>query len=473
MYVYYLPKDLYGYWLASGYFLVLITAVDPGLTIVVQQKVAMAYSKSDFEYLIRVISAAIILAFFIGCVIVLFGSILIKYVPSVLDIENSILVKNLNENLFIAVLGTGLSIFSFTIASINTGLLSSMAVNLITLLINLTSSFISGIMLKHGYGLYSITVPLLFSGFSFLAAQSLYLFLRLYSEGIKFNLKLSGVNELIGQLSITSIGRFMSLIASNVDLLLIAKLVSPITLVAYSITKKAFDYSKEILNLIVVSVSPSFTNLYADGDFIKVRKVFLLITRLIITLLTMVSGALTLYNECFINNWTNNTNYLGDSTNILLVFSLVIVLFYNMLQIFVTSFGLFKVYSHANFILTILQLLFIYFLTRLFGLNGSVIASCLAILVYPFFIYCKNLLHEMKINLMSLWKDYFDLVPLFPFVALYYYFFKPVELLEWKILFLEVICYLIAFISFTLIISQRLRGELLFFLKLVINKKLI
>ncbi|MCS2667844.1 hypothetical protein NXY34_04820 [Bacteroides fragilis] len=47
IYLVYIPKDLYGYWLATGNILTIISLLDPGIGGVVTQKVSYYYGKMD------------------------------------------------------------------------------------------------------------------------------------------------------------------------------------------------------------------------------------------------------------------------------------------------------------------------------------------------------------------------------------------------------------------------------------------
>ena len=49
LYLRFIPFEVYGAWLASGNMLAWLSTIDPGLTLVLQQRIAAAYGNQDFK----------------------------------------------------------------------------------------------------------------------------------------------------------------------------------------------------------------------------------------------------------------------------------------------------------------------------------------------------------------------------------------------------------------------------------------
>jgi O-antigen/teichoic acid export membrane protein len=470
MYIKYLPNDIYGYWLASGYFLVLIVSFDPGLTIVVQQRVAFTYAKREFNELVRVINSALILSLFLVFIILSFGFLIKGYIPEWVGVNVAESRVYLEKNLMYAFFGTALSFFSFTISAINSGLLSSIGVNFITIIVNLISSLISGLMLFKGFGLLSITIPMIFSGVFFVILQTTYLFFRLKHENIKFSIDLSNSSYLIKSLSLTFIGRMSSILSSNLDTIIVCKFVSPLTLVIYTISKKMFDYSKEVINQIIVAISPSLAGLTANKDKGINTIIFVRISRILLLLLIMIAGGLLIFNQSFVTLWIGKSQFIGSKINNYIVLSFIVLVIYNSLQIIINSFGLFREYSYANLIQGLLLIFFLFMGSKYMGIIGAILAPIFSIICGPIIIYMSGLKKILQINKSFIRDNYLDFIFLIILVFIYYNLIGNNLYTNWINLTTNVLLYVFLFITFSIIISKKNKIEFLYILKLFFGK---
>mgnify|MGYP003100149233 FL=1 len=64
LYLKYIPKDLYGFWLATGNILSILTLINPGFSDVIQQKVAYCYGLHDYKKIGLYTVSGICLTFF-------------------------------------------------------------------------------------------------------------------------------------------------------------------------------------------------------------------------------------------------------------------------------------------------------------------------------------------------------------------------------------------------------------------------
>ena len=124
LYLAYIPAEIYGFWLAAGYFLVLMTTCDPGLAVVLQQKVAAAYGQREMALVGAHIGSGLFLSTAVCSLVLLVGVTLASWVPSLVGVTAPDTARTLSLSFSLALAGTALALFSFSISAINQGLQS-------------------------------------------------------------------------------------------------------------------------------------------------------------------------------------------------------------------------------------------------------------------------------------------------------------------------------------------------------------
>ncbi len=313
LYLRYIPTRTYGYWLSTGYFLSLLVSIDPGLTTILQQRVAQYYARREFDALRTYVSGGLAVSGVIALTVLSIGLAVRGYVPGLLHIETPADRAMIARTLAFAVAGTSLSFFSFSVAAVNQGLQSSVGTGSIVLFANIASPVLSVFLLGRGYGVDGISIPMFVNGALLASLQLTYLFLRLRAERIALRFSIANVREIIGTLSLTFFGRTASIGAANLDSVIVARFVSPEALVSLVITKKAFDYGRELINQLVVSLQPTLAHLVASQDSRRAAAVVLRLVTICLWTLGFLLGGLISLNAEFVHIWVPQTPFLGQS----------------------------------------------------------------------------------------------------------------------------------------------------------------
>ena len=97
LYLSYIPVEIYGAWLASGNILAWISAIDPGLTIVLQQQTSTFYGAGELKKVGKLIGSGLILSCLILMIALFLGLIssyfIINLLNLSLDVDNSLILK--------------------------------------------------------------------------------------------------------------------------------------------------------------------------------------------------------------------------------------------------------------------------------------------------------------------------------------------------------------------------------------------
>ncbi len=316
IYLEYIDPLLFSLWLASGNILSWISVVDPGLAIVVQQKVAAAFGARKIEDLNRVTGSGLIINVAISVLfavaVLLFASLL----PSVLKITNLEHARELSVAFIWAGLGTALALFSFAVAAINQGLQNSLATGLISVVFQAIRIPFIYILLILGCGVSSLGVGLFISGAFMAAGQLVLMFVLFRQEGIRVEFSRRGLTSLTGDLSFSALLRVGTIGVYYMDLVVVNWMLGPASVAVLKFTRTACDVARPLVQRPAVALQAPLTHLLADqrnGE--KGRRIvarFLAIETWAIGLLV---GLLVGLNGEFVEVWVGRGYFGGIALN--------------------------------------------------------------------------------------------------------------------------------------------------------------
>lgn len=441
IYLKFIPVDIYGAWLASGNILVWIVAVDPGLTIVLQQQVGFAYGKQDTQSIREVAGGGLTIAAILTAFVILLGCFLAPYVPSLLELPASIDASVIVQPFLLAVIGNSLMLFSFSISSINSGLQGSLGVGIISIGSNLCGIILTIILLYNGFGLLAIAISSLFCGVFHTCGQFLYLLWRVIDEKIGFCFSFTNFSRLLKLLSYTSLGRISGIIAGNMDLFIVTRFLGPQAVAILSLTRKVPLLGGEIVTQPAVAFQPTISHLAGSGDENKKKEILLRLVRIELWVICLLFGGFITFNSDFISLWVGPQFFAGNIINLIVCSAVFINLGAYSLYIICIALGAIKRSSIASLAQSLLFILLVILGTKYYGLMGTVLASLISVLCvsawyYPLLLYkllnlspeqLKGMIYEGSVTISAIvalilslfwihsnsWLGFFALVILF------------------------------------------------------------
>ena len=315
LYLRYIPSDLYGAWSASGNVLTWITLCDPGISLVLQQRVATAYGRQDHAEVSGWIASGLLITAAISVLIIVTGMCFSFFFTAWMDLPAAVNQLVLARAFRWNVIGMGLMVFSFSIALINQGLQGSLWVGIITVSANLLRIMLVILLLINGFGLLAIALPSVVIGLVLIAGNLTYLYLIFRTKGVPFPRQATHLRQLLGVLSFTSIGRLAGTLANNVDLFFVARLLGPETVNVLRFTRCAPEMSRLFVERPFVAIHPALAHLLGSGDVDRARCILLRLLRLTFWFLALLVGGFAVFNECFIHLWVGEKFYAGGIVN--------------------------------------------------------------------------------------------------------------------------------------------------------------
>ena len=398
LYLKFIPIDVYGAWLASGNLLAWISVMDPGLTAILQQKIASAYGKQDLHNVRRLIGGGLFISLIILIITIFTGFIIAHYLPIWLTLPSSIDISLILRAFTLAVIGSSMMLFSFSIYAIIQGLQGSFGIGFITNGINIVAIIISIILLYSGYGLMALPISLLFSGIASSLGLGLYLLKRLIREEIGFSFSFQSVTSLAKLMSYTFLGRAAGIISNNVDLIFVSKFIGPEIVTIFSLTRKPIQLSREIINQPVVAFLPAITHLSGSGEIDKTRDILIRFIHFFVWTLLLVTGAIIALNGDFIHLWVGSSLFAGSTINIILCLGSFLALLSQSSAYLSFSLGNIKRNSLVNLVQSLFYIPLVIYGTKYFGLYGVVFAPIISTLAISAWYYPLSISRLVKFS---------------------------------------------------------------------------
>lgn len=379
LYLRHIPTDLYGAWQASGNVLMWMTMLDPGLSAVLQQRVAESYGARDTKAVSEWIASGLWITAGIVALLFVVGMTCSVFLGSWMNLPSGVDQHQLSSAFRWSVAGNALMILSFSVTSANQGLQSGMGIGLIFVGVTMLRLVLVLVLVTSGFGLYAIAVPSVAMGLLLFAGSYAYMRRRLQRENIPFTLAPRRLKALGALLSVTSLGRCATLVANNVDLFLVARILGPESVNVLRLTRTAPEMSRMLVERPIAAVQPSLSHLLGSGGTDRAREILLRMLRLIVWLLGLLIGGFIVFNQDFMRLWVGSRFYAGTSINVLLVAAFLVSVGTSMLSNLCFSAGKIRGTSLVGFAQVLLYLPMLWAGGRWFGMPGIVAAGLLSI----------------------------------------------------------------------------------------------
>src|SRR5690554_545510 len=178
LYLKHISAEVYGAWLATGNLLAWLTALDPGVSAALQQRIGHAYGEQKREKIGQWIGAGILVSVLICSVIIVVG----------LAIESVLLGwLELPADLDVGPLYSALTMASFAYGAMAYGLQGTLAVGLVQVVSTAASIGVIVFFVLSGDGVVAIAKGMLFRAICWFLGCSTYLFWRAHREKIKIS----------------------------------------------------------------------------------------------------------------------------------------------------------------------------------------------------------------------------------------------------------------------------------------------
>jgi Na+-driven multidrug efflux pump len=473
LYLKFIDHALFGAWLATGNVLVWLTIVEPGVGDVLQQRVSAAIGGNENENAGKFILSGILISLFISLLVLIGGSFVSIFIPDILNLSNSIDTKMLLDAFLITVIGTSFSMLSYAFVGSNQGLQSSLGIGIIYLISSIIGIIFNIYLLFNGYGLLSIAFATLIRSGVLCLGNIIYLFYRIKRQNIHLSFSKVFFIDFSKLFSYTFFSKISTTVVGNVDLILVARFVSPEMVTMLELTRRPIKILQGFTDRVSVAFMSPLSNLKGEGNYIRIKEIFIRFIKVYVVASSFIIFGFVALNEHLLKVWAGDNVFIGNPLNILLCITLFISsLLYNF-SIFTYALGDIKGNSTIGIIKSVFYIFFIVILGYLWGIYGIVLASLLSSMLTEAWYYPNKLntfLKFDKIEIKGFLKEISILVTVSIIISSIIVFYHPKitnwgELVVWSVIFSFV--FAILFIPF----SKNTQNELLGVYKMILKKK--
>jgi O-antigen/teichoic acid export membrane protein len=461
LYLQNIPIADYSAWLVSGNILAWLSAADPGLTLVLQQKIASSSGEKDLNKIGNLVFSGLVLAAVVFLIIIIVGITITYFLPNLLSQYKNI---DLAGPFLISVIGTALMIFSFTIFSINQGLLSIYGVGILGIVSLLSQLILTTVLILNGLALYSISYGILLAGVINVGGQLYYLFKYLNQNGIILKYNFFENKNILNSLGHSFFGRAAGIISNNLDLIIISHFVNPLTLLSYTMSKKAIDISRGFIEQPILALLPSISHLLGAAENKKAQLFFSKQPYLLIWLLSFICFGFFLFNKQFISLWLGSNYFIGDNINLFICCSFFLSTISSVFQNYSYSLGSIKTVSIVNIMYSILYLSILFLLLNNYGIIGAPLATIISLCMLPLWFFPNHVFKKMGIESLNYHQLIREvLIIIICFILLVY--LKTLfnfSIITFSSLFLSVFIYLTFYFVFLFLFSKNFRSIIQF-----------
>lgn len=196
---------------------------------------------------------------------------------------------------------------------------------------------------------------------------------------------------------------FQNAIASvtvyNAQIILISNFIDSVNVARYLVVTRFYDVIRTGLTNFTMVLFPTISGLQAEGDWIKIKKIYLNVL-LRVTLLVIITFAIILtFGQTIFLNWSRFNDPIVIALFQLYSVFVGLLIIEHVPTVFLAAFKFNKHPSIVASIQGIAGLLFTYFLLPRYGIIGGIIGSLIAFLLTNFWFNLYYLNHKLNQNI--------------------------------------------------------------------------
>jgi O-antigen/teichoic acid export membrane protein len=346
-YLRHIPRDTYGAWIASGSTIAWLSIIDPGFSVVMQQRVGAAVGAGDHGGAGKAagtglaLMSGIAVVFGLGCILVA------PWVPRLVKLPGEVAGREISESFACA--GLAQALFMVAAAAsvvVMASLTRYLAAGLAYLLAMIVGVGTTIGMMLHGVGIIAIPFGLLVRNALLLVLNGLLLVDVLRRLRVSATLSLDELQKMTRLSSYTWFSRMMVTLAGQFDSFLIARWFGPGAVPQYTFTKRAADLLSQIATRFSMAFAPALTHVSGGNQPQLLRDASLRMLRVAIWGGSACLGVFIGLNRSFVGLWVGADYYGGATLTVLVAVSIFLQMVGGAIATVVTATGRFREISN-------------------------------------------------------------------------------------------------------------------------------
>lgn len=325
LYLHHIGVSVYGAWLGSGGILGWLSLLELGTGSLMIQRMANAYGRRDNNAVGNYFASGVLVQFGLTLLLVLAAASLSAFVPQWMGLHGEE-ASLLSACFVLAAVAAGLNILNTGVSSLAQAVQRPVFVNISNLLTGVLGLLVTITGLTLGWGLRAIPIGLLVRNGSLLLANGVHALFLAYSS-LRIPLRVGGepLKDLMRMAPVIFLSSLGNSIAAQSEPALIAILISAEAVTVYTITRRAADIIRMLLDRIAGAVFPGFSHLYSESQFERSRAVLTELRSLLSAGGALMFGVYLALNHSFINLWVGAQYFGGNLLTVLIAVSTLLL----------------------------------------------------------------------------------------------------------------------------------------------------
>jgi O-antigen/teichoic acid export membrane protein len=460
LYLHFLSGPLYGAWLATGSILTWITIVDPGVSIVLLQKVSYALGENNEKEVGLAITSGLIIAIGLFALSIIVGYELSNYIGSLANIDMRYRM-DIVKAFRIALWGTSFSLLADTFRNIILAWHQTKLHGIFLYSCVIAGNIVTPVLLLLKFGVFALAYSSLFLGLSILLFAVTFSIILLKRNKVRLRFRFAYFKSFSRIFVFTFSSKLFETAAANIDLIVVSRYLGSGAVAVLDLSRRPLKIISGLANNITVSMLPALPHLFGADEKEKIKHVVMRIWTILLWVTGFIICGFILFSSNLIANWVGSQFWIGTTNNIILCVSfLMLSIGYNLSNI-TLSMGQIKSNSLISTARSIVYVVLVLILSRIIGMTGVLLAFLLPILIlvgyYPKKVFVKAQLSMQNLKELILESSLIA----FSIIAciLVSYCFK--YHLSWLGLISFSVIYSVLYISFFFSFSKRFRVEII------------
>lgn len=380
LYLHFLSPALYGGWLATGNIVSWIGLVDPGVSRIMQQRVAHTFGRGDMAALRAVLGTGLLLGSLLSMIPLValpFGG-MITGTLSLAPSEHT----ELTQAFRFAVLGTALMIAGYQPAAANLAIHRGFFAG-----ISYTTGGIVGIavtvsLLFLGFGLSSLPLGMIVRAVIMLFGNSMSLW-AWTTRHLPRSLVVhrTEVAQYARLSAFTFVERVGGALLSHSDAYLTARLISPDQATVYALTGRAYDPVRMAAERIAPAFLPGLAHLAGEGRRERLYEISKRLCDSLTFIISVGAAAVVALNFAFVPLWVGPKFFGGQSLTVMLAcFVVTNVILSSLAEIVFAAGGVGRIEA-MRAVEGLVRVIAQYVMLKWIGIVGIPIGGCVGMLV--------------------------------------------------------------------------------------------
>lgn len=319
----YVPEATFGAWLVTGNLLGWVGLLDPGVHLVIQQRIAAAHAHQDLQAINRLRVQAYVLAGAFAMVTLTAAVLALPLHAVLVERIGCEQTTQVAVAYLIAAVAMAVFVVSYGAAVVTLGTQAPAAHGVIALVGQMVNLALVIMLLRGGRGIVSLPIGLLAQAIVVLTGNLAYASLTMPATGWPTRRSFDGVGGLVRESRGVFLGRAGSALASNSDMIMAAWFLGAAPTVALNVTQRAPLMLRMLAERVSHAATPVLSVIDAERGGTNSAAAMAAVVRAAIWIAVPAAMATMLLNPSFVRLWAGGEFYAGDEPNALIAIGLL------------------------------------------------------------------------------------------------------------------------------------------------------